>query len=99
MRQSLRGKFHVAALLALILTACAGPRFEWFKEGADDEQRRADFRACEREAERYDFMAPPSANPTFDDARGGTAGPMRGEIFSGCLRGLGYERRRAEEAQ
>lgn len=72
---------------ALVLGACATAPAGWYKRGASAAQVREDRRYCEAQAGGYDYIRPgQSASPRV-------GGRSRAELYTWCMRDLGYVRR------
>ncbi len=67
-------------LVLLSLAGCAGPRTEWVKPGASAEEFRLTREACQRRAQRYDFL-------------GADAGQT--DVYRSCMEDAGWRRERA----
>lgn len=97
-------KSIIPVLFLAALAACAGSGAAWVKEGASEDQARADQRACRQSVERANAR---TANVTQDIRsanRGGRddtraviestrdykAARNYDRLFARCMRGLGY---------
>lgn len=97
-------KTTIPLLVVLMLAACGGASSAWVKEGATEDQAKADQSACRRSVERASGRNENVTRDIRSGSRGGRedtrafvqdtrdlkAARSYDRLFTQCMRGLGY---------